>query len=178
MQNQLLFAKITREAQEKYGLSFSEFGQRIDDLAIEKKETEERISKLKRNIELFQLAANNVEVYKATKRYKKHFEQAKNQEAYFQSHDSEILAFNHAEAQLQALGIIPDDINTEYFNKMQGKLEDYQKELEELQKELFRLQEEDEDVKRWKNDMDIYLGKSDSSEQVEPDNKNKQNRLI
>lgn len=47
-QNQLLFAKITREAQEKYGLSFSEFGQRMDDLAIEKKEVEERISELKK----------------------------------------------------------------------------------------------------------------------------------
>lgn len=174
-QNQLLFAKITRAAREKYGLSFSEFGQRIDDLSSEKKEAEERISELKKNIEIFSMASNNAEVYKSTMRYKKHFEQAQNQEAYFQSHDSEILAFNHAEAQLQALGIPLDNINADYLDKIQGKLSDYQGELDELEKKLTELKKEEADVKKWKADMDIYLGISDNKETAEQDNRSEQN---
>lgn len=120
------------------------------------------------------MASNNAEVYKSTFRYKKHFEQAQNQEAYFQSHDSEILAFNHAEAQLQTLGISPNNINAEYLDKIQGKLSDYQGELDELQKKLSELKTEEVDVKKWKADMDIYLGKSDNKQEAEKDNKTEQ----
>lgn len=170
-QNNLLFTKIQEEAQEKYGLDFTDFSERLSEINDEKAEIQMQLSTLKENRDLFRKAINYTEVYKANKIYYNHYEKAENKEAYFQGHESQLLAYDEADLQLGVLGVPRERINSDYLSKMKTKLSEYDKEAEALNDKLTQLKKEQADVENWKTSVDIYLGESPDIEQSKSSDK-------
>lgn len=171
-QNELLFSKIMSEAQEKYGLQFTDFDSRLSEIQTETKELQNRIDALKRNEEILRQGIHYSTIYNKEKIIHKHYMEASDQEAYFQSHDSQLLAFDHAEMNLIRLGAPVDQITNAYIDKMKTTLTDTQSQLKSLEQQLSQLQKEQADVEKWKVDIDVYLGKTKSAKDNEKDNMN------
>lgn len=166
-QNELLFSKIMSDAQEKYGLLFTDFDTRLNEIRSETKELQKQIETMKKNESTLTQGISYSTIYNREKTIHRHYMETADKEAYFQSHDAQLLAFDHAELNLIRLGAPVDHINHAYIDKMKSTLSHTQSELELLEQQLMQLKKEQTDVEKWKADIDIYLGKTQPEKEAE-----------
>lgn len=166
-QNELLFSQIMSDAQEKYGLLFTDFDSRLTEIQSETRELQGQIASLKTEEDILRQGIHYSAIYNKEKIIHRHYMEATDQEAYFQSHDAQLLAFDHAELNLIRLGAPVDHINHAYIDKMKSTLSNTQSEIQLLEQRLMQLKKEQADVEKWKVDVDIYLGKTQPEKETE-----------
>lgn len=157
------FFLILSDAKEKYSLSFEEIPSRLSDVNTKYSELSSAISERKEKAARLEKIATYYDIYKATKVINSHFQSAKNKEAYFQSHESQLMAYDEAELQLAFLGVGLNKIDSNFANQIKDKLSSYKKEIEDLQSELNLLKQEQTDLINWQKDIDIYMGNAEQN---------------
>jgi len=164
-QNRLLFTKIMNDAQEKYGLSFTEFTSRLEDIKSTKSELQKERNEINGFIESMQKGVAYAEVYLANKTLNQHYNNATDKDKYFREHESRLLAYDEADRNLFIMGINANAIDRTFIEEMKAKLDNMREQSDNLEKQLSSLTAEESDLTKWQKDMDIYLGKAQSEEE-------------
>lgn len=165
-QNRLLFTKIMNDAQEKYGLSFTEFASRLEDIKSTKSELQKEQNEINGFIESMQKGIAYAEVYLANKTLNQHYNNAADKDKYFREHESRLLAYDEADRNLFIMGINANAIDRTFIEEMKAKLDNMREQSDNLEKQLSSLTAEESDLAKWQKDMDIYLGKTHPEEET------------
>lgn len=175
-QNRLLFTKIMKEAQDKYGLSFTDFESRLSDINSAKSELQKEQTKVENIIDSMQKGIMYAEVFYSNKTINLHYNNADDKDKYFREHESRLLAYDEADRNLFVMGIDVNKIDRNFIEEMKAKLDHIKEQNEDIMERLSSLSSEESDLIKWQKEMDVYLGKNKPEEDKaneEPDREKK-----
>lgn len=160
--------KLKSELREKHGIDYTDIKAKINSLEAENNRKTSDIARNNKTISNMRLFIENSKIYMETYKTSQNYEKSKNQERYYQEHDSVLNAYAHAVEMLKRAGMKLSILEDK--KKGQGFIKDMQEELKKLE-ELNSIHEQDiknnqkeiAELRRIQKELDIYHGRSNDT---------------
>jgi hypothetical protein len=168
IQDARLAEKLKSELRAKYGIDYTQIKAKIKELEAENNRKSADITSNNKSMVNFRAFIENSKIYMDTYKYSQNYEKSKNQERYYQEHDSELNAYAHAIEMLNRtnmdLSLLRDKTTGQNFIKgMQEKLQ----KLEEInsihEQDIKNNQKEISELRKIQKELDIYHNRNNDT---------------
>ena len=162
--------KIAAQAYNEAG-SIKELEQKIATTAATGKEAKQTVRKLENRIKDLAEIIKYAEQYKANKSYNIAYKKAKNPDAYFRKHESQIILYGGARRMLEQAGISLKGLN---IDKLKAEYQELTAQKKELTATYKNCDKELKSLNRKLENLNQYLGRSEPQKDApkEPDRNN------
>ena len=162
--------KIAAQAYNEAG-SIKELEQKIATIAATGKEAKQTVRKLENRIKDLAEIIKYAEQYKANKSYNIAYKKAKNPDAYFRKHESQIILYGGARRMLEQAGISLKGLN---IDKLKAEYQELTAQKKELTATYKNCDKELKSLNRKLENLNQYLGRSEPQKDApkEPDRNN------
>ena len=168
IQDARLAEKLKSDLHVKYGIDYTQIKAKIKELEAENNRKSADITSNNKSMVNFRAFIENSKIYMDTYKYSQNYEKSKNQERYYQEHDSELNAYAHAIEMLNRtnmdLSLLRDKTTGQNFIKgMQEKLQ----KLEEInsihEQDIKNNQKEISELRKIQKELDIYHNRNNDT---------------
>ena len=157
-QNSMLAMEILNKAKSKYGIENGDFRSKIAEIDSNRQSISNNLAKENFRAEQIKKLITNCQLYKDLKIYDRNYQRAENQEAYFEKHDTKLLAYQGAAEELEAVGVDLSKINNAFIKELQAKLDELEESITEKESRINQYEQERAEIEKMQREIDKYLG--------------------
>lgn len=163
-QNAMLAEDIKKNLKERFGIDYTQTKSHINSLSADNNRLESEIQSSRKSTETLRLLIESCQIYMDTREVASGYESAKDQEKYYQKHDSALNAHFDAEAFLKRVGVDISAFDSRekgerYIKTLQNTLEKAQKEVEEKEAEIKQNEKDIAELTDYQKELDRYHGR-------------------
>ena len=163
-QNAMLAEEMKKTLKDRFGIDYTQIRSHINSLTADNNRLESEIQSSRKSMETLRLLIESCQVYMDTQEVASSYESARDQEKYYQKHDSALNAYFDAETFLKRVGVDISSFDSreegeKYIKALQDRLEKTEKEIAGNEAEIKQNERDIAELKGYQEDLDRYHGR-------------------
>ena len=163
-QNAMRAEQIKADLHNNFGIDYTQLKSKINELIADNNRYSAEIAANKKSVETLRTLIENCTLYSQSYRININYNKSKNQERYYEDHDSELDAFAEAEDFLKRAGVKLDVFQDKenarkYIAILQGRLNSADETIAVLEEKVRESERAVSELRKYQNELSVYHGR-------------------